>query len=93
MHCMPDSGPERQSRLGERVLNQDDARTIVRDSYTPLGWYWGVLTPDLRTLRPKRRPGAQNGAQPQPGLFQSCGNVGYKSACLALEAATGFCAL
>jgi len=51
---------------------------------TLLGGYWCVLGPDFRTVEPKRRPGAQNGARPQPGLCQGGRNVGYKSACHAL---------
>ena len=56
---------------------------IVGNVYHPT-WgvqYWGVLGPDFRTVGPKRRPGAQNGARPQPGLCQAGRNVGYKSAC------------
>ena len=52
---------------------------------TLLGGYWGVLGPDFRTVGPKRRPRAQNGARPQPGLCQGGRNVGYKSACHVLE--------
>jgi len=51
---------------------------------TLLGGYWGVLRPDLG---PKRRPGAENGARPQPGQCQGGRNVGYKSACHVLETA------
>jgi len=54
---------------------------------TLLGGYWGVLGPDFRTVGPKRRPGAQNGARRQPGLCQGGRNVGYKSACHLLETA------
>jgi len=52
---------------------------------TLLGGYWGVLGSDFRTVGPKRRPGAQNGARTQPGLCQGGRNVGYKSACRVLE--------
>jgi len=54
---------------------------------TLLGGYWGVLGPNFLTVGPKRRPGAQNGARPQPGLCQGGRNVGYKSACHVLETA------
>jgi len=54
---------------------------------TLLGGYWRVLGPDFRTVGPKRRPGAQNEARPQPGLCQGGRNVGYKSARHVLETA------
>jgi len=54
---------------------------------TLLGGYWGVLGPEFCTVGPKRRPGAQNGARPQPALCQAGRNVGYKSACQVLETA------
>jgi len=47
----------------------------------------GVLGTDFRTVGPKRRPRAQNGARPQPGQCQGGRNMGYKSACHVLETA------
>lgn len=73
-----------------------NSKTIDRDRRssgnctTLLEGYWAVLGPDFRTAGPKRRPGAQIGALPQPGLCQGGGNVGYRSSCHLLEKETTF---
>jgi len=52
-----------------------------------LGGYSGILGPNFRTVGPKRKPGAQNEARPQPSLGQGGRNVGYNCACHVLETA------
>jgi len=65
----------------------------LRNCTTLREGYWAVLGSYLRTVEPKRRPGARDAARLQPGLCQGGGIVGYKSACHLLETGTRFCAL